>query len=413
MNRDDRKRLEIRVWGRAVGVLEKSASQKHVFTYLPDAPETHFVSLTMPVRVESYAWEGGLHPIFQMNLPEGFRKDRLREKFGPVATVDDFSLLALTGSSTLGRLTAHAREGEVQPMPARHRPVSDILARPDSRGALLEYLAETVLDGISGVMPKLLSEDERLTISTPEWILKTSREDTPGVCVNEFICLRLAQKIGLPVPTVKLSEDGEVLAVMRFDIGKDGQLLGLEDMCSLLGMPPSEKYGATAEQIARAMMAFVSSAEMLDSSKRLLDMLLLNAAVRNADAHAKNYALLYSNRNDAALAPVYDIVTVHAYASYARNPYALLVGGSKGWNLRKPLEKFASERLSLDSSRIGQSVDRIAAHMASLDGEITAMGKAFPAFRETSGKMRRAWSEGIAGLSGKSKPNQLTGLTRR
>ncbi len=413
MSANDRKRLEIRVWGRAVGVLEKSDSQKHVFTYLPDAPETHFVSLTMPVRVESYVWEKGLHPIFQMNLPEGFRKDRLREKFGPVATVDDFSLLALTGSSAIGRLTAHPREGEIQLVSARHRPISDILARPDSRSALLEYLAETVLDGISGVMPKLLSEDERLTISTPEWILKTAREDTPGVCINEFICLRLAQKIGLPVPTVKLSEDGGVLAVMRFDIGGDGQLLGLEDMCSLLGMSPSEKYGATAEQIARAMLAFVSSAEILDSSKRLLDMLLLNAAVRNADAHAKNYALLYSNRSDAALAPVYDIVTVHAYASYARNPYAILVGGTKSWNLRKPLEKFASERLSLDSSRIGQSVDRIAAEMASLGSEFAAMASAFPAFRDTADKMQRAWSDGIASLSGKSRPNQLTGLTRR
>lgn len=401
---DQRKQLEIRVWDRPVGVLEQVDAQKHVFTYLSDAPETHFVSLTMPVRAESYVWSKGLHPVFQMNLPEGYRKDVLREKFGPVATVDDFSLLALTGSSTVGRAAAYPIESRSTQKQA-HDSIAQILSHRDSRQALLRYLSETALDAISGVMPKALAADERLTLKTPGWILKTGREDTPGLCINELICLDLARHIGLPTPKAKLSDDGNVLAISRFDISNSGEMLGLEDMCSLLGMSPAQKYEATAEQIVRAMLAFVSDAEKLDSSKRFVDLLLLNAAIRNADAHAKNYALLYSNRDHVALAPAYDIITVHAYRPYSKNPYAILIGGTKTWFLRKPIEKLATERLNLDSSFVRKSMERIHDGMDVQSKEILRMAAEFPRFKEPAKGMLRAWSDGLTALidSGKGR----------
>jgi serine/threonine-protein kinase HipA len=399
----ERKQLEIRVWDKPVGVLVQTDPPKHVFTYLPNTPATHFVSLTMPVRPESYVWEKGLHPPFQINLPEGYRKDLLREKFGPVATVDDFSLLALTGSSTLGRVSVQApRTSEIVGRKS-HAPVADILSHEDSRTALLQYLEEMPLDAISGVMPKALAEDERLTIKTPEWILKTGREDTPGIALNEYVCLGLARNIGLPVPTVKISSDGEVLAVARFDLTESGEPQGLEDFCALLGMAPSEKYDATAEQIARAMMAFVAGAEKLNSSERLLDMLVLNAAIRNADAHSKNYALRYSSRQDVTLAPVYDVLSVQAYRAYRLNPYALSIGGTKSWNLRKPLERFAAERLNLNPSRVGETLERIASAMTDSASELGRLAEQYPAFRETAKTLTRIWADGIAGLAVDSK----------
>jgi serine/threonine-protein kinase HipA len=404
MSNGRRKQLEIRVAGKPVGVLEQSDPPKHVFTYLPDTPETHFVSLTMPVRAESYVWDKGLHPFFQVNLPEGYRKDFLRQKFGPVATVDDFSLLALTGSSTLGRVTVHPMDRSRGSETVAHGAIADVLTHANSRSALLQYLSETALDAISGVMPKALAADERLTLKTPEWILKTGRDDTPGMCINEYVSLELARKVGIPVPNAKLSEDGEVLALARFDIGKNGESLGLEDMCSLLGMAPSEKYEATAEQITQAVTAFVADSEKLDSSKRFVDMLLLNVAIRNADAHAKNYALLYSGRDDVALAPAYDIVTVHAYKPYSQNPYAILIGGTKGWNLRRPIERLASERLNLSASHIEKTIDRIASEMTVLSVEIGRLANSYPSFGETAKNMIHVWSEGVKTLSGKSRP---------
>lgn len=49
------------------GRLSKSA-ERHVFNYGLNSSEA--LSLTMPIRTESYNSEA-LHPIFQMNLPEG------------------------------------------------------------------------------------------------------------------------------------------------------------------------------------------------------------------------------------------------------------------------------------------------------------------------------------------------------
>lgn len=404
MSSNRRRQLEVRVWNKPVGVLEQTDSLKHVFSYLPETAATDFVSLTMPVRAESYVWEAGLHPFFQMNLPEGYRKDVLRQKFGPVATVDDFSLLALTGASTLGRVTVHAIERGTNENRTPHGAVSDILSREDSRSALLEYLEETSLDAVAGVMPKALAADERLTLKTPQWIVKTGRDDTPGVCVNEYLCLELARRIGLPTPITSLAKDGEVLAISRFDFDQNKQPLGLEDMCSLMGLAPHQKYDGTAEQVARAMMAFVSTSEKLDSSRRLLDMLVLNAAIRNADGHAKNFALLYSNRDHVALAPVYDVLTVHAYSAYAKNPYALLIGGTKEWNLRKPLERFAVERLNLEAKQVSQTLERIASEMTAMAGEFSSMAHTFPAFRETAKVMLRAWAEGVTMIADGPKP---------
>jgi serine/threonine-protein kinase HipA len=404
MSSNPRKQLEVRVSNTAVGVLEQTGSLQHVFSYLPEIPNSHFVSLTMPVRAESYVWERGLHPCFQMNLPEGYRKDLLRQRVGPVATVDDFSLLALTGSSTIGRVTVHSVRRDEQESKTPHGSVADILSRPDSRSALLEYLDQTPLDAVAGVMPKALAADERLTLRTPEWIVKTGRDDTPGICVNEYICLELARRIGLPTPTADLAQDGEVLAIARFDLSEEKQSLGLEDLCSLLGLAPHQKYDATAEQLARAMLAFVSNSEKLDSSRRLLDMLILNAAIRNADGHAKNFALLYSDIEHVTLAPVYDLLTVHAYTAYAKNPYAILVGGTKGWNLRKPLEKFALERLSLRPSQVGDTIERIASEMTAMAARFTEMADRFPQFREPAKAMVRAWTEGVTSLSDKAKP---------
>ena len=53
---------------------------RYVFTYLPGVPAEYLVSLTMPVRAESYVWKRGLFPFFMQNLPEGFQKQVIRER---------------------------------------------------------------------------------------------------------------------------------------------------------------------------------------------------------------------------------------------------------------------------------------------------------------------------------------------
>src|SRR5688572_7573004 len=72
--------------------------------YLPGTAETDFVSLTMPVREESWRWPRDLHPFFRQNLPEGFLLGVIREEFGRHLDGTDISLLALVGGSGIGRV---------------------------------------------------------------------------------------------------------------------------------------------------------------------------------------------------------------------------------------------------------------------------------------------------------------------
>lgn len=50
---------------------------RYLFGYDADAARAAEVSLLMPLRLEQYA-SRELHPIFQMNLPEGYVLERLR-----------------------------------------------------------------------------------------------------------------------------------------------------------------------------------------------------------------------------------------------------------------------------------------------------------------------------------------------
>lgn len=76
---------------------------------------------------------------------------------------------------------------------------------------------------------------------------------------------------------------------------------------------------------------------------------MLNYAIHNADAHLKNFALIYTTPDDVALAPVYDILTVTAYGEYAKNIPGLTLEGKKVWACGKSLHKFATQRLNLSA----------------------------------------------------------------
>lgn len=49
-------KLSVYVLGREVAVLESAGDFKSILTYLPSTAVEDFVSLTMPVRTESWVW---------------------------------------------------------------------------------------------------------------------------------------------------------------------------------------------------------------------------------------------------------------------------------------------------------------------------------------------------------------------
>ena len=90
--------------GRDVAVLEQSGDFKSVLSYHANTAPHDFVSLTMPVRTESYVWDDQLPPVLQMNLPEGYLLQVLQEQFGPHIGASQIALLSIIGRNMGGRI---------------------------------------------------------------------------------------------------------------------------------------------------------------------------------------------------------------------------------------------------------------------------------------------------------------------
>jgi HipA-like protein len=94
----------IKVWTDAAeaGTLDRYDERGSTFAYRHEAAAGRAVSVTMPVRLPSWNVNFGLPPIFDMNLPEGFLRERLRLAFAKATgTFDDFDLLSIVGRSQM------------------------------------------------------------------------------------------------------------------------------------------------------------------------------------------------------------------------------------------------------------------------------------------------------------------------
>src|ERR1700677_2798131 len=97
----------IKVWTDAAeaGLLDRHGERGSTFASLSAAAPARAVSVTMPVRLESWSVPFGLLPIFEMNLPEGVLRERLRLAFAKATgTFDELDLLSIVGRSQVGRI---------------------------------------------------------------------------------------------------------------------------------------------------------------------------------------------------------------------------------------------------------------------------------------------------------------------
>lgn len=93
-----------------IGKMIQGSGGDYLFRYHEEANAQAAISLLMPVRLDEYRHQE-LHPIFQMNLPEGYVLEQLRNCLAKVANIDPMLLLALSGSSSpIGRVAVSSSE---------------------------------------------------------------------------------------------------------------------------------------------------------------------------------------------------------------------------------------------------------------------------------------------------------------
>ncbi len=392
-------KLTVFVQDRPVATLDAPDNFKHVLTYYPDAAPEQFVSLLMPVRTESFVYPE-LHPLFRMNLPEGFLLTVLQEQLGPHVGASPLNLLSVVGRNAIGRIKLAPVGADPTAAPVAFE-LKDILRGDNSEEAFVSLVRRFAVSGVSGVVPKFLTPntigaDNKGTLTTERFIIKGTTARLPGVALNEHFCMQVAQRAFGHAAKTEVSEDGQALVVHRFDyVDGSDERLGMEDLCSLLTLRPEQKYESTWEKVVKRIKDVTPAHGQSQILSHLGNLLLLTYALRNADCHTKNIALLYQTRDDVRLAPVYDMLTITVYDDYCNNPPGMVLNGRSTWSPGKSLEVFLQTHCGIRAMDIQPRVESICEAMVDVSADLVRATREYPSFNAVGPRMLHAWNAGM------------------
>jgi serine/threonine-protein kinase HipA len=256
---------------------------------------------------------------------------------------------------------------------------SDIEQTFEQNLARIYELAET--PRLSGVQIKApMHLDDRGTISPATetsftHILKPAGtsgfENLPLI---EWTALALGRSVGFEVPATALMAmpDGmpAALLVERFDIRQapdDSRLLAMEDLCSVLDLPPEAKYNGTMERVARHVRTLSTAPD--DDLLIVLKRALFAWLIADGDMHLKNMALLKIAEPGSAtfgsvrFAPLYDSVTTRVFPRLATDRMALKLNG-KDERLKRADFRAMASTAGLSAAAAAASIDEVLSRLA-------------------------------------------------
>jgi serine/threonine-protein kinase HipA len=337
------KRLIVYLNRDAVGTLTQDASGLLGYFYDPawlENPGAMPLSRSLPLREEPFH---GKHarPFFAGILPEEGPRQQIAEILG-VSERNDFAILERIGGECAGAVSLLP---EGAPLPEASEPRLRQLSEAELQEIVAELPRRPLLAGREGVRLSLAGAQGKLPViidgsavslplgNTPSThIIKPEPDRFPGLAAAEVLCMTLAKSVGLAVPVVsrRLIGGRPCLVVQRYDrtVGPDGavQRIHQEDFCQAMGFPPERKYQQEGGPLLRdciAMLREWSTAPVLDISD-FLNAVIFNMLIGNADAHGKNYSLLY-RQGERRLAPCYDLVCTLAWPELSKTP-AMKIG---------------------------------------------------------------------------------------
>jgi len=363
------RKLTVYLRHQKIGCLEQDANAELSFTYdeaYLNTGSAQAISVSMPIADMTYQ-NPVVKPYFSGLLPDESARTRLGAALG-ISDTNAFGMLEIIGGDCAGALALHP-EGQHLPESSAE---DEILSTQQLAELLLELRGNPLLGGrrdvrlsLAGAQDKIavkLSADHVALVKNGEpttHILKPAIQGLEGTAQNEAFCMSLASRLGLNTPAVQCARAGDTdyVLVERFDrkvYENHVERLHQEDFCQALSVPPELKYedeGGPGVIQSLALLQKVVARPVADKLT-FLRMLMFHFLVGNADAHAKNFALLYPiDAKMPSLAPVYDVVCTAAYPQLTKN-MAMRIGDRnlpdtiqyKHWLAVLPENK-ASERL--------------------------------------------------------------------
>jgi serine/threonine-protein kinase HipA len=185
------------------------------------------------------------------------------------------------------------------------------------------------------------------------------------------------------------------LVIDRFDLRTDGTYRGFEDFCALNARRTDEKYrGSYETHVMKRFSQFANSTHVNEDTEKLFLLIALNCALRNGDAHLKNFGIVYDDvQGEARLAPAYDLVTTSVYLP--KDSLALTLNGSTKWATARELQRLGETRGGGTPSKIRQVLERIAEAIQETTKEVQAYSKEHPEFAGIGQRMLQEWERGV------------------
>lgn len=340
------KRLMVYLNNEPVGDLTQNASGLMQFTYRPEwLARKDAMPLSRSLPLENVTFKGKqARSFFAGILPEEGPRRRIAEVLG-ISNQNDFAMLERIGGECAGAVSL-LPEGVLPPK------LNEKLLRKLNSSELEKIISELprrpLLAGEKGLRLSLAGAQDKIAVTvegkkialplgnTPSThIIKPEPDRFPGLAVTEWLCMKLARAIGLNVPDTSLLQVGDkpCILVQRYDrsLTADGFIRRIhqEDFCQALGYPPEHKYQQEGGPLLRDCIALLrewSSVPALDI-RAFLDGVIFNMLIGNADAHGKNYSLLYQD-GERRMAPFYDLVCTLAWPELSKTP-AMKIGRSE------------------------------------------------------------------------------------
>jgi serine/threonine-protein kinase HipA len=306
-------------------------------------------------------------------LPEGEIRALIAKQFR-ISEKNAFDLLEKIGGDCAGAVSI---------LPMGGKPVDRSGYKELDEAGLHKVLSELpkrpLLAGEKGIRLSLAGAQSKLPVYIDNGKIHIATGNSPSTHIlkppishieqsveNEAFCMALARLMQLPVAYADILKNKDtILVVERYDRERqeNGTIVRLhqEDFCQALGILPEQKYesegGPSLVQCFDLLKKY--SIRPAADQMAMLQWVIFNYLIGNADDHAKNISLLFTDKGPR-LAPFYDLISTHVYETLAER-FAMKIGGENRPNYinSRHWERFA-ESVSLKRNYVLNMVRNMA-----------------------------------------------------
>ncbi len=371
--------LEVYLQDHYAGQLQQEDNGELTWTYHSDYLSNNKLAISLALPLQPTPFTGNaVKAFFSGLLPDDIARHRLARYLG-VSEKNPFALLESIGGECAGALSLYPEGMHPTPDTIQDHEVLDDKKLQDILNLLKK---RPLLAGEDGLRLSLAGAQDKIAVSVQEQhivlvrgshptthILKPLISDLKDSVYNELFCTLLAKAVGIEAPHAELRylNDTPYFLIERYDRTKtsDGKILRVhqEDFCQALGILPELKYereggpSFTQCQTLLQQKGLQPAADRL----RLLDRILYNYLIGNADAHGKNFSLLY-HEPKPILAPAYDLFSTAVYPELAIK-MAMRVGSEyhpdrifmRHWETLVPSTQLAKKNLYKKCAALSQT----------------------------------------------------------